>query len=546
MKKMLITIIVAVLLSGALYAAGSDETEAAAVDAVTVHPSGFPIVNQPVTINILTKQLPYMTDMKSNEFIAWYEEKTNVHVDLETVPRQGAKEKRNLILASGDLPEVFLAMDIKPDIEMQYRDTGYFRPLNDLLRSYGPNIDAIFNERPHYRKTVTNPDGNIYSLPGISENLGNSLKYKCYINTKWLDTLGLEMPTTTEEFYEVLKAFKTQDPNGNGKQDEIPLSASYEVKSESVPQMWLLAPFVLNDPTTHLYVENDRVKLSARQPEYREGLRWLNRLYEEDLLDKESFTQTRDQLEQLARRDGDELLGSAPIKSYNHLVALDSERADYYRFVPPLEGPSGARHVWYKDSPLMLGRYTITKECDLPEVAMRWADWMYSEEGTLLSFYSYREGVHWVNAAPGAVAGGGGQATWDRPEDYSPPELYSTCLGNVGLFNLTEELKNKWAIDPDNVLIPRLGASNEVYLEAALEDTQRILPDMYLSEEDSSILAMNQTNLNNYIDETFARFVTGAMDIDSQWDSYVKSLERFGANEVVEVYQRTYDAFNRM
>ena len=180
MKRTIIIVGALLIAAGCLFASGKGEEVAMVETGVedSFNPTGFPIVKEKVTLHVITKQLPNMTDMKENAFLAWYEEKTNVHLVVETVAKEGAKEKRNLILASGAYPGVFLNMDIKPDIEMQYAPQGIFYPLNGLIDTYGVNLQKVFEEKPYIRKLITNPDGNIYALPGLSENTNNALKYR--------------------------------------------------------------------------------------------------------------------------------------------------------------------------------------------------------------------------------------------------------------------------------------------------------------------------------------------------------------------------------
>ncbi|UUZ87014.1 extracellular solute-binding protein [Paenibacillus sp. P26] len=142
-------------------------------------------------------------------------------------PRQSnAGDKKKLLLASGDYPAVFLSGDLTQAEQIDYGKQGVLKPLNDLIDKYGVEIKKAFQQDPDLKKSITAPDGKIYALPHINECFHCWYSQKVWINTTWLKKLNLQMPTTTEEFYQVLKAFKTQDPNGNGKQDEIPLSGA--------------------------------------------------------------------------------------------------------------------------------------------------------------------------------------------------------------------------------------------------------------------------------------------------------------------------------
>jgi putative aldouronate transport system substrate-binding protein len=438
-------------------------------------------------------------------------------------------------------------MDIKPDIEMQYAPQGIFFPLNGLIDRYGVNLQKVFDEKPYIRKLITNPDGSIYALPGVSENTNNALKYRCHINKAWLDRVGMNVPTTTDELYDVLKAFKSRDPNGNGSADEIPLAGAKTTKRESLPQVWLMAPFILNSPTNHMVVENGEVRLAAVQPEYREGLRWIHKLHDEGLLDGESFTRDSDQLKQLASKDGEEILGCAVCKSYYMIMDRNSERAKHWLYVPPLVGPNGDQHVWHNTSSLFRGKFAVTDKCRHPEVALRWADWMYSEEGTTKAFYGFEEGVNWYRPPAGTPSkSGDGDAKYARPSGWTVPELYSTLLGNNGLFYLTEEYTGSWEADPNDTVRLRLNeALYQAYKPAADKDNQSILPAMYLSIEETNEIGLLQTPINAYIDQSFARFVTGDLDINEDWDEYVKNLEKMNIRRLVEIYQKNLDIFNR-
>ena len=136
----------------------------------------------------------------------------------------------------------------------------------------------------------TAPDGNIYGLTGLNECFHCSYPNKMWMNTKWLEQLGLSEPTTTEEFKEVLKAFKTKDPNGNGKADEVPLSGSIENFGVHIIP-YLMNGFIYDDDRTYLIAKDGRVDTVANKPEWKEGLAYIKSLYDEGLIDPGAFTQ---------------------------------------------------------------------------------------------------------------------------------------------------------------------------------------------------------------------------------------------------------------
>ena len=154
--------------------------------------------------------------------LAWktWEDMFNIHVEIESVLGADLTEKRNLVLASGEYPDIFIKAGLGMSDLTKYGTQGLFVPLEDMIREQMPNLTAILDERDAWDYMMSS-DGNVYSLPEVSTLGGANGTY--WINKKWMDTLGLEEPKSLDELYEVLRAFKTGDPNGNGEADEIPL-----------------------------------------------------------------------------------------------------------------------------------------------------------------------------------------------------------------------------------------------------------------------------------------------------------------------------------
>ena len=177
--------------------------------------------------------------------------------------------------------------------ESMFGSQGLVLPLNEYLDTISVGYKAAFEELDGLRDYITTPDGNIYSLPNVDGSLHVQYNMKLWLNTTWLDNLGLSMPTTTDEFYNVLKAFKEQDANGNGNpNDEIPFST---VTSGAGTQIdgFLMNPFQQTSENTKLYIDNGVVTYAPVQDNYKEGLKYLNKLWAEGLINPESFTQDR-------------------------------------------------------------------------------------------------------------------------------------------------------------------------------------------------------------------------------------------------------------
>lgn len=154
------------------------------------------------------------------------EEQTGIDISWETYPQSAWPEKKSLLIASNDLPDAFFGNGVLTSDEVvKYGSEGILIPLEDYITEENtPNLWKIFQEYPEYKSAITAPDGHIYSLMSFEDGYMVTTNNPIYINKAWLEAVGMDAPTTTEEFREVLRAFKEQDPNGNGQADEIPFS----------------------------------------------------------------------------------------------------------------------------------------------------------------------------------------------------------------------------------------------------------------------------------------------------------------------------------
>lgn len=229
MKKWLSMFLATVMLCGVLAGCGGTQSgstpasgaqSASAAGDSNVNAEGFPIVNEPITLRGMVALNANVKDWNEHPALKRMEELTGIHIEWECVPDAGFTEKRNLAFASDDLPDIILRAKISPQEEMKYAANGQLVALDEYL-DYAPNLSALIEQDDAIRKGITMPDGHIYSCPQLNKTEGN-LIHHYWINKTWLDNLGLEAPTTVDELYDVLVAFRDNDPNGNGQKDEIP------------------------------------------------------------------------------------------------------------------------------------------------------------------------------------------------------------------------------------------------------------------------------------------------------------------------------------
>jgi putative aldouronate transport system substrate-binding protein len=507
-------------------------------------PGTFPVSKDKIQLTFFTQQFQLVEDFSTNLLTKELEDMTNIHVNWETVPIQGLKEKRNLILASGKYPDVFFGADLTMEEQMLYGSQGILVPLNDLIEKWAPETKKLFATIPWYKKAVTAPDGNIYALPQIDECFHCTYGQKMWINKTWLDKLGLKMPTTTEEFRNVLRAFRDRDPNGNGKKDEVPLTGAINIWHSELPD-FLMCAFIYcdgdKDTTYRVTVTNGKVESIADKPEFREGLRYIASLYKEGLIDPAAFTQNRQQLRQLGENPDAEVIGAATSGWFGYFTSLNNVRHKDYTAVPPLKGPKGVRLTGYYPFGFYPGAFAITKTNKYPEASMRMIDWFYSKEGTLRSEVG-RKGTEWEVPAKGEKSIDGRQAAFRRLKSVAG-DMQNFCYVSLGPLGKTKDLRLSEIAAPDPM--SATGLETRLYQETLKYvgcEPKEVFPPVFMKTEQINEMSQLKSPLNDYIKESMARFITGDLDIEKDWDKYVKGLKNLGIDKYVALCQAAYDA----
>ncbi|WP_045517147.1 extracellular solute-binding protein [Neobacillus niacini] len=507
--------------------------------------------NGPMELKIFTPKLSYegKFDRKENEFTRMIEKKFNVKIDWQYVNEDAAKEKRQLSLASGDFPDAYLLVSWLDNISkvdaQKYGKEGVFIPLNDLIKDHAPNLQNLMKEIPYLEKGITAPDGNIYGLAPINECYHCSRYGKMWINTEWLKKLNLEMPKTTEEYKTVLEAFKNNDPNGNGKKDEIPLSGESTMLGDD-PTIFLMNAFIPNNGKDYINVNDGKLLLGAMQPAWKDGLKYIHSLYKEGLIDQGAFTQNPEAYKQLGTPKGDVVLGAGAASHLAIITDIKIDAAKQYDVVPPLKGPDGAQFTPSDYGNVNSFSFAITNKAKgkKAEVLMKIADYLYSEEGTMLSTRG-KEGVNWKKGGPEDIDLTGKQAKYAFiPQDPNKKDVGEFGWGERGPLALTRELRDSLATEKDE-LSPK-GYERRLYNATLKYDgfepkEQFNFEAAWVSPKDAEEVALLKININKYIEENMVQFVTGSKDIEKDWDKYVDGFKALQVERYLEIYQKAYD-----
>lgn len=439
-------------------------------------------------------------------------------------------DQESLLFASGDFADVILGNMLQDTDVSKYAANGVLIPLDDYINEeITPNLCKLFEKYPSAKAVSTYTDGHIYSLPRFNGMKSDYLESVIFINKVWLDKLNLEVPTTTEELYEVLKAFKTGDPNENGQADEIPMIFA-NGHSFSMPEALLSSWGVATkhgEMEGFLTVKNDEIKFAPAMDEWKEMIKYYNKLYTEGLLDIEVFTQSVEQFQSKVS-SATSKIGVAWSKT-NPFA-----NADEYIAIAPVKAP-GYDTVW-RIHPGALGIknvFSITNKCEDVEGAMRWIDTFYTEEATLENWYgpvgevfSVEDGMYKFNEPEE----GKSLVQWSKEHTLCsvtiPGVFYEEELGTL------VENNSIWTEPVENYKL----------YEEYLDDEP--WPRPYYSQDAIKRISELRTDIINIVEQNKANWIVGNSDIEQEWDKYITDLKNIGLDEYVKLNQEAYDVFS--
>ncbi|MCY4145266.1 MAG: extracellular solute-binding protein [Chloroflexi bacterium] len=542
-KRTLVLTLLVIVLALPLSASGQEMVSA---------PGEFPIVEEPITLNILMLGTPLVEDFSTNTFTDWYSERTGINLDFDIAPPNEGTEVLNLTIASGDLPDIIVGFGVDQSTLALFGPQGLFLPLSGLIEEHGHYIHEVFAGSPQVRRLVTAPDGEIYGLPQVNECYQCFYSQRAWINSDWLANVGMDVPQTTEEFFDVLMAFKEQDANGNGDpNDEIPLAAATTNWNPNIDG-FLMNPFVFSEYAgqNRFFEQNDGVITENVTSEgYREGLRYLNRLFEAGLFGEESFTQPMDQVRQQVEGGDAPTIGTVIAGGPHSFANIGGDRWQKYVAVPALEGPSGLRQVPYSPWSISSGQCTISSRTEHPVAAFKWCDGLYERETTLRSVigvpqWEAAEGEEgqwrWAEEGEPALGGDEFEAIWRRLSTFG--SLQNAHWAQRGpsyrsnAFRLGEVLRK----DAAGLAVVLLEETRVAYAPYA-RDIEDLIPPLALTSAQAAEVTDLRLSINDFVAQMTAEFVLGRQDLDAGWDNFVATLDSLGINRMVEIYQTVYD-----
>ncbi len=509
----------------------------------------YPIVKDgTLNMSIFMMSMPNVEDFATNDFTKFMEEKTGIKMEFVTGGRDDWSDKLNMILQSDDYPDIILG--VSPDIAKYGVKEGIIIPLDDYINE--ENVPNYLRVMKDYDMDITREtDGKIYSLAEVNDCYHCSYGRKMWVNKHYLDEMGVDVPTTTDEFLDVCKKFLEYKPDGIAV-------AGAEQGWFSRMQDWLMgaytyipsksAAFTVRDFAA-LNMDTNKIENVAITDEYKEGLKFIKQLYDIGAIYEGDFTQTGEQMKTLVNQPDEPVLFFTD-GTISDCIDSDSNNELYRHYVAmaPIKGPDGTQTVWReRNSGLSSGGVCITDNCKDPAAALRWADFFYSETGDLSSQFGPDEGKDWTLNPEGKIGMDGNPALYEVLNLYTA-ETQNHDWQDVGIRVAPRAFRMGQAMDED------IDPYSSGGLEKLLFDATKELYEPYgdntnltnievlkVTDEESTDMSTTAVEVSKLIDENAVAFMTGKKDIDSEWDNYLDALEKAGLSELMKTYQTAYD-----
>lgn len=501
-----------------------------------------------------------VTDYDDNLLTKKLEEELGADLEFYFLPADTTEfsTKVSLLVSAGtEVPDVIICENaLTAEAILDYGTKGAFIKLNDYVndKEMAPNFSVIPDEdKKIMLNGITSADGNIYSMPKFEPETWNLTPYRMYVNGAWLKKLSLNVPTTTDELYNVLTAFRDKDPNENGIQDEIGV---YGISSggygENIINA-LMNSFVfynagLQNGGLSLDDEGKNVIAPFVTDAWQDGLEYLNKLYKEKLLAASIFTDDDTQFKATLNNETN-IVGIVSSGSTSKWTDADNNpNFQEMDIIPPLAGPEGIAYTPY--SVFSAGQaFFITSACKNPELAFKLGDLFLNPEISLVARYG-EEDVDWTRDSTKLAT-----TTNAYIEAGLYDELYIATMSTIWGEPSNHYWRNinpryaplEWSGKCGNLLTPydpsikssQLNAySYEHYYPAHPEN---ILPVLRYTNDEAGKNSEPITNITEYIKQSVAEFVTGARNVDSDWDSYIKEINSMGLSTWLDTAQTAYD-----
>lgn len=513
----------------------SESTPTSSTTESSTPESSTPTTGDTATFKVVTVRWTdaWPTDFLKTGVMKEIEEQTGVSIDWQVYYNSDWAEQKSLLLASNDLPDAFWGSICLTDTDVN-QNQSYFVELTDLIDQNMPNLKKVFEEDSTMKVLVTNRDGKIYSLPKKLP-LRPQVSDAMFINKTWLDKLNLEVPDTYQDLETVLEAFVTQDPNGNGQNDEFGYSSSLNLGDAL---RHIMAPFGTmvardNGPHGTNYMALDasgKPIFMPTQENYKEGTKWIQNLYAKGLIDPECFTQDSSMVTAKTQDPNGSLSGIVFGWTADAQVGVNAKD---YVVCKALAGPDGKRYAEHNADFLDKSRneLLVTTKCADPAKLLQWADAFYTDEASLQTFYG--------SISDGKIEEKDGKYEVLVPTDGSSLDTsaWSFSMRDFGPKYMVESFYDNVVLPTDQGDGVKL-AEDEVNKDYIVEP----FPVCSYTADQTAQMATLTTNIYDYVKAQFAHWVVDG-GIDAEWDAYLAQLDSMGLKDLLAIQEDAFNAY---
>lgn len=597
MKKLISCILAVMMLLSASAIAETAGTiiEDKDYDVIANH-SQYPLVTDgSVTLTVaVPMDDAYATDDADTWFWPWWSEVTGIKFEVEQILKSGLTERKNLMFASGVLPDLLVGMSLSPNEVSRYgMSEKMLLSFKDLATpEIMPNLAALYEMYPQGKAVVTTPDGEQYTLPFFVNGPGlHGESARVFIDQARLDAVNKQLPQTLDELNEVLYAFKEADP------DCIPLGGSYEAMNPS-HYIFKAMGFLGQGDTdgSAVTIRNDEAVIPAGDPLYKEYLTLMNKWYADGIISGDFFTADSTAVN---AQMSEGKLGIYPFVPFT--VTPDYEDYSHWVSVTPLTSEWNDTKQWVGYFQYSMGGLAASAETEHAELIARLVDFFYSDYGFDYAwkgcYYNSKDstenfkGVYSVvdysrtNAygeyimlseqydewniegkyeslydlkyhnTMGVFAFGNDGCSVELSKKYGTDVAYASAAMIKGLSFKYEEdwqywLENVWK---DGANVNREPAfdrqSTEGQFRGSMYDnispyeTDYHYPTVvYFTEEQAQEMNDLQTVIEPFIEKETAKFITGVRSLD-EFDDYLAELEAYGFREWEQYYKDAWNSY---
>ena len=498
----------------------------------------------------LTGMISYPANTESNPnnrtIFKRLQEKTNVEIEWTAIQSDQWADKIALNMANPkSLTDFVFSAGFGDSDLLKYAKQGVIIPLEDYIDAYMPNLSAVFEKYPEYKTMCTDTEGHIWALPWI-EQLGSektaiqTVGNMSFINKKWLDFLGLEIPTTVDEFEQVLIAFRDHASE---------LQAEFNIDGSIIPMSCIVndgdqdPSIIINgfgegygdaDKGRHIAVTDDlKVICSATQQGYKDGITWLHSLYEEGLIDPEAFTQEWSTYVSKGKSGRYGVCFSWDVANIDNLqdwVPLPALTADT-RNITPQNGSF--------TSGFDRGRCVVTAVAQNPALVCAWLDQMYDPfQSPQNNWGTYGEDDEFDIFELGENANGEEMLKHAPLGDASPVEVREAeAVG--GPLAVLDEYYDVYVTCPDDAQY-RLDWIKDYFTPDM--NTKYVYPNVFMSREDTQELSNLQADIQKTINAKKSDWIMNGFT-DADWDKYLEELDAYGLQKYLDLFQKYLDNF---